>query len=70
MNKQSIINVFSRHVSEGKASFYKKYGMNFVMGRREGPWMYDIEGKNDFSIATRMVVFSTSVIVTRKSLNH
>ncbi|MCF7823412.1 MAG: aspartate aminotransferase family protein [Candidatus Marinimicrobia bacterium] len=45
MNKQSIIENFSEHVSAGKASFYKKYGMDFVMGRREGPWMYDIAGK-------------------------
>ncbi len=43
MNKQSIIKDFGAHVSAGKAAFYKKYGMNFVMGRREGPWLYDID---------------------------
>ena len=45
MNKQTVINDFSAHVSKGKAAFYKKYGMDFVMGRREGPWLYDIDGK-------------------------
>lgn len=45
MNKQAIITNYAKHVSAGKVSFYKKYGMDFVMGRREGPWMYDVEGK-------------------------
>jgi len=45
MNKQAIIDDFAAHVSRGKASFYKKYGMDFVMGRREGPWLYDIDGR-------------------------
>ncbi len=45
MAKQTIIADFAAHVSAGKAAFYQKYGMDFVMGRREGPWLYDIEGK-------------------------
>lgn len=45
MNKQSIVNNFSKHVSAGKAAFYEKYGMDFVMGRREGPWLFDIDGQ-------------------------
>ncbi len=45
MDKQTIIDDFATHVSAGKAAFYQKYGMDFVMGRREGPWLYDIEGK-------------------------
>ena len=45
MAKQTIIGDFAAHVSAGKAAFYQKYGMDFVMGRREGPWLYDIEGK-------------------------
>ena len=45
MDKSAIIQDFAQHVSAGKVSFYQKYGMNFVMGRREGPWLHDIEGK-------------------------
>jgi acetylornithine/succinyldiaminopimelate/putrescine aminotransferase len=45
MNKQEIIKTFATHVSAGKAAFYKKYGMDFVMGRREGPWLYDMDGE-------------------------
>lgn len=45
MDKQTSIKAFETHVSAGKAAFYKKYGMDFVMGRREGPWLYDIDDK-------------------------
>lgn len=44
-NKKETIKDFSRHVSRGKAEFYSKLGMNFVMGRREGPWLFDIDEK-------------------------
>jgi acetylornithine/succinyldiaminopimelate/putrescine aminotransferase len=43
--KQRAIDAFSRHVSSGKAAFFKKYGMDFVMGRREGPYLWDLDGK-------------------------
>ncbi|MDZ7319236.1 MAG: aminotransferase class III-fold pyridoxal phosphate-dependent enzyme, partial [candidate division KSB1 bacterium] len=44
-DKKAIIRSFSDHVSSGKAAFFKKYHMNFVMGRREGPYLWDIDGK-------------------------
>ena len=43
--KQQIIDDFANHVSSGKAGFFKKYGMDFVMGYREGPWLKDIDGQ-------------------------
>jgi len=43
--KEEIIQKFSNHVSSGKAEFFMKYGMDFVMGKREGPYLYDIDGK-------------------------
>lgn len=43
--KQRIIAAFHDHVSSGKAAFFKKYGMDFVMGRREGPYLWDLDGK-------------------------
>ncbi len=43
--KKRVINLFKNHVSSGKVDFFKKYKMDFVMGFREGPWLYDIDGK-------------------------
>jgi putrescine aminotransferase len=43
--KSLAIDYFTDHVSSGKAAFFKKYDMNFVMGRREGCYLYDIDGE-------------------------
>ena len=43
--KESITNHFSQHVSSGKVEFYKRAGIDFVMGRREGIYIWDLEGK-------------------------
>jgi len=45
LEKDKLISLFKNHVSAGKVDFFKKYKMDFVMGSREGPWLYDIEGK-------------------------
>ncbi|NOZ73876.1 MAG: aspartate aminotransferase family protein [FCB group bacterium] len=42
--KSDAIKEFHDHVSSGKADFFKHYGMDFVMGRREGPYLYDLDG--------------------------
>ncbi len=44
-NKQSALNAFRDHVSSGKAEFFRKYGMNFVMGDRVGPYLWDMDGQ-------------------------
>ncbi len=44
MDKQSVIHNFETHVSAGKAAFFKSYGMDFVMGKREGAWIHDMDG--------------------------
>lgn len=43
--KEEILRLFSNHVSSGKVEFFRKYGMDFVMGKREGPYLFDIDGK-------------------------
>jgi len=43
--KKEAIKLFKDHVSSGKVDFYKKYNMDFVMGHREGPWLYDMDGR-------------------------
>jgi acetylornithine/succinyldiaminopimelate/putrescine aminotransferase len=41
--KARVIQVFHDHVSSGKADFFKQFGMDFVMGRREGPYLWDLD---------------------------
>jgi putrescine aminotransferase len=47
MTKREIVESFSRHVSSGKAAFFRKHGMDFVMGGRGGTRLRDIEGKKE-----------------------
>ncbi len=42
--KEQIIARFSRHVSSGKAEFFKSVDIDFVFGRREGPYVWDAKG--------------------------
>jgi putrescine aminotransferase len=42
--KRQALDAFAAHVSSGKAAFFRRYGMDFVMGRREGPWLEDLDG--------------------------
>lgn len=36
---------FAAHVSSGKVAFFKSAGIDFVLGRREGPYMWDMDGE-------------------------
>ena len=36
---------FARHVSSGKAEFFTSVGIDFIPGRREGPYLWDITGE-------------------------
>lgn len=44
-NKKEIIQNYSQYVSKGKAQFYIKNFMPLIMGKREGCYFYDLEGK-------------------------
>ena len=44
MMKAEVFKDFSRHVSSGKARFFKNYRMDFVPGKREGCYLHDLEG--------------------------
>ena len=43
--KATIIERFARHVSSGKAEFFAQAGIDFVTGRREGVYLWDIDGR-------------------------
>jgi acetylornithine/succinyldiaminopimelate/putrescine aminotransferase len=40
-NKENIINRFAQHVSSGKVETFQMFGLDFVFGRREGPYVWD-----------------------------
>jgi acetylornithine/succinyldiaminopimelate/putrescine aminotransferase len=43
--KGAIVDAFGRHVSAGKVRFFQTAGIDFVMGRREGPFIWDVAGQ-------------------------
>lgn len=43
--KEKITELFARHVSSGKVEFFEKAGIDLVPGRREGVYLYDIDGQ-------------------------
>ena len=49
LTKPATFDLFAQHVSSGKAAFFQSAGIDFVMGRREGPFIWDLDG------ATRLV---------------
>lgn len=42
-DKKEAVEAFRDHVSSGKVAFWQMFNMEFVMGRREGCWIYDVE---------------------------
>ncbi len=44
-SKQTITDHFAAHVSSGKVEFYNQAGINFVLGKREGIYMWDLDGR-------------------------
>ena len=45
LGKEQVLHDFSDYVSSSKADFFQKYGMDFVMGRRKGSYLYDLDGE-------------------------
>jgi acetylornithine/succinyldiaminopimelate/putrescine aminotransferase len=45
LSKIEISNKFADHVSSGKAEFFKQAGIDFVIGKREGIYIWDLDGK-------------------------
>ncbi len=42
----SVLDDFAAHVSPGKVQFYRQYGLEFAIGKRAGPYIWDVEGKH------------------------
>ena len=43
--REQITGKFARHVSSGKVKFFAAAGVDFILGKREGIYMYDVDGK-------------------------
>jgi hypothetical protein len=43
-SKQETTDLFARHVSSGKVAFFQSAGIDFVLGKREGPYLWDLAG--------------------------
>jgi putrescine aminotransferase len=43
--RAEIVARFARHVSSGKAAFFQQAGIDFCFGRREGVWVWDVDGE-------------------------
>lgn len=41
--KKEIISLFSRHISSGKVRVFTSFGMDFIIGKREGIYIWDAE---------------------------
>jgi putrescine aminotransferase len=46
--KQQAIKDFHDHVSSGKVRFWQQYDMNLVMGKRQGPFFWDMDGQKKY----------------------
>jgi putrescine aminotransferase len=40
--KEQAVEAFRDHVSSGKVKFLQQFNMDLVIGRREGPWIWDL----------------------------
>jgi acetylornithine/succinyldiaminopimelate/putrescine aminotransferase len=43
-SKKEITTLFANHVSSGKAEFFSQAGIDFIIGKREGIYIWDLEG--------------------------
>jgi acetylornithine/succinyldiaminopimelate/putrescine aminotransferase len=43
--KSQVVTDFAGHVSSGKVAFFQSAGIDFVLGRREGPYLWDLDGE-------------------------
>ncbi|MEB3780860.1 MAG: aspartate aminotransferase family protein [Desulfurococcales archaeon] len=45
LGKDKAFELYWRHVSSGRVEFYKSVGFDVVLGRREGVWVWSLDGR-------------------------
>lgn len=46
LDTAEVFDLYAAHVSAGKAAFFRAAGIEFVAGRREGPYLWDLAGEH------------------------
>ena len=46
--KSDIINDYARYVNPGRVDIFRRIGLDFIPGRREGVWLWDVDGSRRF----------------------
>lgn len=44
-DKADVFRLYAQHVSSGKPAFFEAAGIDFALGRREGPYLWDLDGE-------------------------
>ena len=44
-SKNEILDDYSNYVNPGRVSVFRRMGLEFVPGKREGVWLWDVDGK-------------------------
>lgn len=57
-SKDTIVKTYADYVSPGKVDIYTKFNMVFVPGKRNGCYLYDVEGKRYFNCHSNGGVFN------------
>ncbi len=57
-DRKRIIADYARYVSRGKVAFYKKMGIDFVMGSRDGVFLRDVNGRELINLHCNGGVFN------------
>ncbi len=42
--KMAILEDYARYVNPGRVAVFKMVGLDFIPGRREGVWLWDVDG--------------------------
>ena len=42
--KSDIMDNYARYVNSGRVELFRRTGLDFVPGKREGVWMWDVDG--------------------------
>jgi acetylornithine/succinyldiaminopimelate/putrescine aminotransferase len=56
--RAEVLATYAAHVSRGKVSFYRRYGFTLVPGRREGAYLYDVNGRRYLNLHCNGGVFN------------
>lgn len=42
--QEEVMDLYARHVSPGKVQFFQSFGIDFALGRRAGPFLWNVRG--------------------------